>query len=98
MNASTKRSVKINLNIGDQLTAVSCGHTLVELIKFILHRRLQFPYSYQWLKHLVNQKKSRTEENCVRSYKSERYYNIASTALENLDFVIKVSHVLLQIK
>lgn len=58
MTASNKiKPVLINLNIGDQLTATSCSHVVVELIKFISHQRLQIPYTYQWLKQVVNKKK-----------------------------------------
>lgn len=79
----------INLNIVDQLTLNSCGHVVVEIIKFIVYQRLQIPYSYPWLKQLIN---SRLEqENKKESYQSERHFHVASTALKSLDFILKVS-------
>ncbi|XP_045776531.1 uncharacterized protein LOC123874980 [Maniola jurtina] len=81
------KSIKVNLNIGDQLTYISCGHIVVELIKFIAYQRLQIPYTYQWLKQVVNKRKSC--EDIRESHQSERHYFVASTALSNLDFIIK---------
>lgn len=86
---NTKRvAIKIDMNIGDQLTYISCGHIVVEIIKFIAYQRLQIPYTYQWLKQIVNKRKS--FENKKESYQSERHFHVASTALSNLDFIIKV--------
>lgn len=78
----------IDLNISDQLTSISCGHVVVELIKFIAYQRLQIPYKYQWLKQVVNKKKECLEKK--DSLHSERHFRVASTALENLDFILKV--------
>lgn len=86
MNSSNK-PITINLEIGDQLTSISCGHVIVELIKFIAYQRLQIPYTYQWLKQVVNKKKD--TEDVKDTFQSERYFSIASTALENLDFILK---------
>lgn len=78
----------IDMNIGDQLTTISCGHVVVELIKFLAYQRLQIPYTYQWLKQVINKKKD--SENEKDTFKSERHFHTASTALNNLDFVLKV--------
>ncbi|XP_050551395.1 uncharacterized protein LOC126910943 [Spodoptera frugiperda] len=91
MNSSNKPIV-LNLEIGDQLTNISCGHVIVELIKFIVYQRLQIPYSYQWLKQVITKKKSCEEDNVKESFQSERYFRTASTALENLDFILKSLH------
>lgn len=80
----------INLNIGDQFTSISCGHVVVELIKFIAYQRLQIPYSYQWLKQVVNKRKACEGENRNDNLQSERHFRTASTSLENLDFILKV--------
>ncbi|CAG9789276.1 unnamed protein product [Diatraea saccharalis] len=80
----------INLNIGDQLTSISCGHVVVELIKFLVYQRLQIPYTYQWLKQVVTKKKMCANEEKKDSFQSERHFRVASTALENLDFILKV--------
>lgn len=91
MSSSTKlKPITINLNIGDQLTSISCGHVVVELIKFIAYQRLQIPYTYQWLKQVVTKKKMCEDEEKKDSFQSERHFRIASTALENLDFILKV--------
>lgn len=82
-----KDFIKIDLNIGDQLTSISCGHIVVEIIKFLAYQRLQIPYTYQWLKQIVTKKKAC--ENVKESYQSERHFRVASTALDNLDFIIK---------
>ncbi|XP_047512217.1 uncharacterized protein LOC125054395 isoform X1 [Pieris napi] len=92
------QNIVFNINIGDQLTSISCGHVIVELIKFLAYQRLQIPYTYQWLKQMVNKKKD--NENEKDTYQSERHFHIASTALNNLDFVLKafphiVPHILL---
>lgn len=76
--------------MGDQLTSISCGHVVVELIKFIAYQRLQIPYSYQWLKQVVNKRKTRDEENRNDNLQSERHFRTASSSLENLDFILKV--------
>ncbi|VVD01585.1 uncharacterized protein LOC126972565 [Leptidea sinapis] len=79
--------INIDSDIGDQLTSISLGHIVAELIKFIAYQRLQIPYTYQWLKQLVTKKK---EAKVVKdSYQSERYFHVASSALDNLDYVIK---------
>lgn len=83
-----KDFIKIDLNIGDQLTSISCGHIVVEIIKFLAYQRLQIPYTYQWLKQIVTKRKAC--ENVKESYQSERHFRVASTALDNLDFIIKV--------
>lgn len=90
MNSSNKPII-LNLDIGDQLTTISCGHVMVELIKFIAYQRLQIPYSYQWLKHVINKKKSSEDQDVKDSFQSERHFRVASTALENLDFILKVT-------
>lgn len=82
-------SVKIDLDIGDQLTYISCGHIVVEIIKFLAYQRLQIPYTYQWLKQIINKRKSLEDKK--ESYQSERHFHVASTALNNLDFIIKVN-------
>ncbi|CAG4957761.1 unnamed protein product [Colias eurytheme] len=87
LKLSEKKTISIDINIGDQLTTISCGHILVELIKFIAYQRLQIPYTYQWLKQLITKKKGMEDKK--ESYKSERHFHIASTALDNLDFVLK---------
>ncbi|CAG9565426.1 unnamed protein product [Danaus chrysippus] len=87
MNTNVDKFIKIDLNIGDQLTSISCGHIVVELIKFLAYQRLQIPYTYPWLKQLITKRKA--IENKKESYQSERHFHIASTALENLDFIIK---------
>ncbi|XP_014372038.2 uncharacterized protein LOC106721588 [Papilio machaon] len=79
--------VIIKLDIGDQLTSISCGHIVVELIKFIAYQRLQIPYSYQWLKQVVNKKRQCIEAK--DTFQSEKHFHVASSALENLDFIIK---------
>ncbi|CAK1583612.1 unnamed protein product [Parnassius mnemosyne] len=79
--------VLIDLNIGDQLTSVSCGHIVVELLKFLAYQRLQIPYTYQWLKQVVNKKKMCEDKK--DTFQSERHFRIASNALDNLDFMIK---------
>ncbi|XP_023940392.1 uncharacterized protein LOC112047493 [Bicyclus anynana] len=84
---NSKNNININLNIGDQLTSISCGHIVVELIKFIAYQRLQIPYTYQWLKEVVNKRKSC--EDVREGHLSERHFFVASTALNNLDFIIK---------
>lgn len=89
MNTKVDKLIKIDLNIGDQLTSISCGHIVVELIKFLAYQRLQIPYTYPWLKQLITKRKS--IEIKKESYQSERHFHVASTALENLDFIIKVS-------
>ncbi|KAJ8713988.1 hypothetical protein PYW08_007608 [Mythimna loreyi] len=91
MNSSNK-PVILNLDIGDQLTTISCGHVMVELIKFIAYQKRQIPYPYQWLKQVVTKKKScenREGEHVKDSFQSERHFRVASTALENLDFILK---------
>ncbi|CAD0203876.1 unnamed protein product [Chrysodeixis includens] len=88
MNSSNS-PIMVNLEIGDQLTSISCGHVMVELIKFIAYQRLQIPYSYQWLKQVVTKKKQCEEEPLKESFQSERHFRAASTALENLDFILK---------
>lgn len=85
---TTKKSIKIDLDIGDQLTYISCGHIIVEIIKYIAYQRLQIPYTYQWLKQVVDKRKS--QEDIRESHHSERHFFTASTALSNLDFIIKV--------
>lgn len=94
MTASNKvKPVLINLNIGDQLTATSCSHVVVELIKFISHQRLQIPYTYQWLKQVVNKKKMNENSAKKESLQSEVHYRSVSSALENLDLILKVSNI-----
>ncbi|CAG9134022.1 unnamed protein product [Plutella xylostella] len=83
------KEVNIALNVGDQLTSTSCGHVVVELIKFIAYQRLQIPYTYQWLKQIVN-KKILSEDCSVKgNLQSERHFRIVSTALHNLDSMLK---------
>ncbi|KAI8425089.1 hypothetical protein MSG28_006949 [Choristoneura fumiferana] len=90
MSASNKiKPVLINLNIGDQLTATSCSHVVVELIKFISHQRLQIPYTYQWLKQVVNKKKMSENSGKKESLQSEMHFRSVSSALENLDLILK---------
>lgn len=89
-NTKPTKPIIVNLNIGDQLTSISCGHVVVELIKFIAYQRLQIPYSYQWLKQVVNKRKTCEEENRNENLQSERQFRIASASLENLDFILKV--------
>lgn len=89
-NTKPTKPIIINLNIGDQLTSISCGHVVAEFIKFIAYQRLQIPYSYQWLKQVVNNRKTSEEEKRNGSLQSERHFRIASTSLENLDFIVKV--------
>ncbi|XP_072929928.1 uncharacterized protein [Epargyreus clarus] len=81
------KPMTIDLNIGDQLTTISCGHIVAELIKFIAYQRLQIPYTYQWLKQVINKKKESPEKK--DSFQSERHFRVASNALENLDFILK---------
>ncbi|KAI5643195.1 mad1 and cdc20-bound-Mad2 binding domain-containing protein [Phthorimaea operculella] len=88
MNSSAAKPIMIDLNIGDQLTSISCGHIVVEFVKFIAYQRLQIPYSYQWLKQMVNKRKT-SDEKRNESLVAERHFRVASTALENLDFIIK---------
>lgn len=90
----TNKPIVVNLGIGDQLTSISCGHIVVELIKFIAYQRLQIPYTYQWLKQVVNKKKACENEDVKDSFQSERHFRAASTALENLDFILKVCFIL----
>ncbi|XP_049877535.1 uncharacterized protein LOC126374839 [Pectinophora gossypiella] len=89
MSCSSLKPITIDLNIGDQLTSISCGHVVVEFIKFIAYQRLQIPYSYQWLKQIVNKRKMSEDDNRTEGLQSERHYRITSTALENLDFILK---------
>lgn len=79
----------IDLDIGHQLTTISCGHIVVELIKFIAYQRQQIP-PYPWLKQIVTKKIASYDENVKESFQSEKHFRIASTALENLDFILKV--------
>ncbi|XP_026315147.1 uncharacterized protein LOC113226645 [Hyposmocoma kahamanoa] len=88
-NTKPTKPIIVNLNIGDQLTSISCGHVVVELIKFIAYQRLQIPYSYQWLKQVVNKRKTCEEGNRNENLQSERQFRIASASLENLDFILK---------
>lgn len=92
-SASVSKPVMIDLNIGDQLTSISCGHIVVELVKFIAYQRQQIPYTYSWLKQVINKKKLSdvSDEHVKQSFQSERQFRIASTALENLDFILKVT-------
>ncbi|XP_046971357.1 uncharacterized protein LOC124538357 [Vanessa cardui] len=85
--STVKNFIKIDLNIGDQLTSISCGHIVVEIIKFLAYQRLQIPYTYQWLKEIVNKRKAC--ENIKEGFQSERHFRTASAALDNLDFIIK---------
>ncbi|CAK1553922.1 unnamed protein product [Leptosia nina] len=90
MSPKTTRKANISIdftNLGDGLTSISCGHIVVELIKFLVYQRTQIPYTYPWLKQLINSKKNSESEK--DSYQSERHFFVASTALSNLDFVIK---------
>ncbi|XP_075982782.1 uncharacterized protein LOC142981016 [Anticarsia gemmatalis] len=89
MNSSKNKPIVVTMEIGNQLTPISCGHIIVELIKFIAYQRLQIPYTYQWLKQVVNKKKSCEDEDVKDSFQSERHFRAASTALENLDFILK---------
>lgn len=84
------KEVNIALNVGDQLTSTSCGHVVVELIKFIAYQRLQIPYTYQWLKQIVNKKILSEDCNVKGNLQSERHFRIVSTALHNLDSMLKV--------
>ncbi|KOB64991.1 MAD2L1-binding protein [Operophtera brumata] len=86
---SVPKPVKIDLNIGDQLTSISCGHIVVELIKFVVYQRQQIPYTYPWLKQVINKKKLCEDQDVKESFQSEIHYRVASTALENLDFILK---------
>lgn len=90
--SSASNPVILNLNIGDRLTSISCGHIVVELVKFIAYQRQQIPYAYPWLKQVVNKKKSKDDDDndYKESFQSERHFHVASTALENLDFILKV--------
>ncbi|CAB3245914.1 unnamed protein product [Arctia plantaginis] len=88
MNSSNKPII-VNLEIGDQLTAISCGHIIVELVKFITYQRLQIPYTYQWLKQVVNRKRACVDEDTKDSFQSQIHFRTVSTALENLDFILK---------
>ncbi|XP_068618986.1 uncharacterized protein [Battus philenor] len=88
MNVSNSNTpIMINLTVGDQLTTISCGHIVVELLKFVAYQRLQIPYTYQWLKQVVSKKKSNQDKK--DTFQSERHFLTASTALDNLDFLIK---------
>lgn len=89
MSSNFLTPIILNLNIGDQLTSTSCGHIVVELLKFIVYQRLQIPYTYQWLKQVVTKKKLHQDKK--DTFQSERHFCTASTALENLDYMIKVS-------
>lgn len=84
--------VTLNINIGDQLTSISCGHVVIELIKFIAYQRLQIPYTYQWLKQVITKRKE-CKNDIKENFNSERHFHTASTALENLDFILKVRHI-----
>lgn len=88
MNSVSSKYIKLDINIGDQLTSVSCGHMVVELVKFLLYQRLQIPYSYQWLKYLINQKKACGDDK-FESFQSSIHFKAASSTLESLDFTIK---------
>lgn len=87
-SCNNSKQIAVDLHIGDQLTSISCGHIVVELIKFIAYQRLQIPYTYQWLKQVINKKKESPDKK--ESFQSERHFRVASTALENLDFILKV--------
>ncbi|XP_041969582.1 uncharacterized protein LOC121726334 [Aricia agestis] len=87
-NTELKEQIQVDLNIGDQLTTISCGHIVNEMIKFIAYQRLQIPYTYQWLKQLVNKRKD-SDCKIKESLQSERHFHVASTALSNLDFILK---------
>ncbi|XP_013183312.2 uncharacterized protein LOC106129327 [Amyelois transitella] len=89
MSSCKVKPIIVNLNIGDQLTLISCGHVIVELIKFIAYQRLQIPYTYQWLKQIVNKKKMCEDQDKKDSFQSERHFLTASTALDNLDYILK---------
>ncbi|XP_026760541.2 uncharacterized protein LOC113519615 [Galleria mellonella] len=91
MNSMSKnlKPIVVDLNIGDQLTSVSCGHVVVEIIKFIVYQRLQIPYTYQWLKHVVTKKRNCENDDLKGSFQSEKHYHVASTALDNLDYILK---------
>lgn len=89
-NTKSTKPIMLNLNIGDQLTSTSCGHVVVEFIKFIVYQRLQIPYSYQWLKQVINKRNACEEENRNDNLQSETHFRTASTSLENLDFILKV--------
>lgn len=87
---SSKKPVVIDLSIGDQLTSISCGHVVVELIKFIAYQRQQIPYVYPWLKQIVNNRRDNHDEDFKESFQSERHFRVASLSLKNLDFILKV--------
>lgn len=90
MNSKMSKCINLDINIGDQLTPVSCGHMIVELIKFLLYQRLQIPYNYQRLKYLINCKNTRSDKGIRESFQSQDHFRTASLALENIDFVTKV--------
>lgn len=96
-SVSVSKPVKIDLNIGDQLTPISCGHIVVELVKFVAYQRQQIPYTYPWLKQVVNKKKLSDDQDVKESFQSERHFRVASTALENLDFILKVGNLVLRL-
>lgn len=95
MSLNRTKPVILQLDIGDKLTTISCGQIVVELIKFTAYQRLQIPYTYQWLKQVVNMKKINQVKDAKESYQSERHFRSASSALENLDFINKVSFIIL---
>lgn len=88
MNSS--KPIFIDISIGDQLTSISCGHVVVELIKFLAYQRQQIPYVYPWLKQIVSNRKENYDEDVKESFQSERHFRVTTTALENLDFILKV--------
>lgn len=91
MSSSTpNKHLKLEINIGDQLTTISCGHVVAELIKFIAYQRLQIPYTYPWLKQLITKRKELDHENRKESFQSEKHFRTAETALKNLDLILKV--------
>ncbi|XP_037876319.1 uncharacterized protein LOC101742634 isoform X2 [Bombyx mori] len=90
MSSSTpNKHLKLEINIGDQLTTISCGHVVAELIKFIAYQRLQIPYTYPWLKQLITKRKELDHENRKESFQSEKHFRTAETALKNLDLILK---------
>ncbi|KAK6639587.1 hypothetical protein RUM43_007860 [Polyplax serrata] len=88
---SASDSCTIETELKDILTIESCTTLVAELIKFILYRKQQLPYTFDRLKYLITKKNSKEMQENASSVPSsvERQFKIAENGLETLELLFE---------
>lgn len=97
--SSTKckfKNVHINVPVESALTQKCCAHAVVEIIKLLAYQRYQIPYIYDHLSLVVEKKREKEKHTVdgVESLASKKYFCTASTALDGLETIFKVSDII----